>query len=42
MEYWFKAFGMPNLFEKYKNIFLGKQDKPWNSKNTFTLYWSFL
>ena len=38
MEYWFEAFGMPNLVEKYKTIFLEKQDKPWNSKNTFNLY----
>ena len=33
---------MPSLVNKYKIIFLGKQEKPSNSSKTFSLYCSFL
>ena len=33
---------MPNLVDEYETIFLGKQDKPWNSSKIFFLYWSDL
>ena len=32
----------PNLLHKYKTIFVWKQDKPLNSKKTFSLNWGFL
>ena len=33
---------MQNLVDECKTIFLGKQDKLWNSSKTFSLYWNCL
>ena len=37
-----QGFVIPNLVNKYKNIFLGKRGKPWSFPKTFSVYWSFL
>ena len=37
-----QGFKMQKLVDEYKTIFLEKQDKHWNSSNTFCLYLSFL
>ena len=33
---------MPNLVNEYKNIYLGKREKPSNSSKTLSLYWNVL
>ena len=37
-----QGFKMRKLVDEYKNIFVGKQGKRWNSSKTFFLYLSFL
>ena len=37
-----QGFRMQNLVNEYKTIFLEKRDKASNSRETFSLYWSFL
>ena len=37
-----QGFRMRRLVDEYETIFLGKQEKPWNSSKIFFLYWSDL